>query len=112
MTLLVGELEETARLDLLERRVGRGGGDVARGRLLGEVVVGELLDRAFEIARADGRVTQRLRGDRGPLGEIALPLAGLERDVALPAQIGRVLETARVPEHDAQTRHGSIGVYG
>src|SRR5262249_62313043 len=43
--------------------------------------------------------------DGGPLGEIALALARLHRDVALPAEVRRVDEQRRVLEDQPLARH-------
>jgi len=63
VALLVGDLEETALLELVEGRVGGRGGDVVRGRQLGVVVVGELIDGALEIAGTHGPVVESIVGN-------------------------------------------------
>src|SRR5213594_3446791 len=105
VTLLVGELEQRALLQLVERRVGGGGRDVVGGRQLGIVVVGELIDGPLEILRAHGLVVQRILRDAGTLGHVPLALAGLHGDVALPGETRRVAETARVLEGESLARH-------
>src|SRR5207247_1209437 len=98
--LLVGDLEETALLELVEGGVGGRGGDVVRGRQLGVVVVGELIDGALEIARTHRAVGESVGRNARALREVALALSRLERDVALPRQVRGVLEALGVLQGD------------
>ena len=100
VALLVGELEEAALLQLVERRVGGRGRDVVGGRELGVIVVRELIDGALEITATDRLVRHRLGGNRRALREVALALACLQRDVAFPRQVRRILEAAEIVERD------------
>src|SRR5438445_158334 len=111
MPLLVGELEQRRLLQLVEGSVGGGGRHVVRGRQLGIVVVGELIDRLMEVAGADGLVVQRIVGDGRALGEIPLALARLHDVLALPAEGRRVAEQRRVLEDEPLARHRASSIY-
>src|SRR5262249_41943676 len=94
-----------ARLQRFERRVGGSRRDVPGGRLLGEVVVRELLDGPLEIAGAHAAELQGVGRQRRALGEIALALAGLQRHVPLPGETGGILESLGVTQRQSLAGH-------
>ena len=105
VSLLVRQLEQRALLQLVEGRVGGRGRDVVGRRQLRVVVVGELVDGVVQVTRAHVLVVERILRNRGALGQVALALAGLQRDVALPGEIRRVDEPAGILERDSLSRH-------
>ena len=105
VALLVRQLEQRALFQLVEGGMGGRGRDVVGRRELGVVVVGELVDGVLQVARADVPVVEGVLRERGVLGQIALALAGLQRDVALPGEVRRVDEPARILERDSLPRH-------
>jgi hypothetical protein len=112
MALLVGELEQAALLQLVERRVGGRRRDVVRRRELRVIVVGELIDGALEIAPTDRLVRHGFGGNRGALRQIPLALARLQRDVALPREVRGILEAARGVERDLLSGHPRLHAGG